>query len=57
MAGTPGSGIPEHHLPFLSYAVHNGKPSYASFLQLKLIPSYGFYNLFIRACSCLVLNP
>lgn len=45
MPGTPESGVPEHHLPFLAYTVHNGKPSYTSFLQLKQIPSFGFYNL------------
>lgn len=57
MSGTPGSVIPEYHLPFLAYNVHNGKPSYTSLLQLKQIPSFGFYNLFIRASSCLILNP
>jgi len=57
MAGTAGSGIPEHRLPFLTYALLNGKPNCTSFFQLKQILSYGFSNPFIRAYSCLVLNP
>lgn len=55
--GTAGSGVPKYHLPFLAYTVHSGKHSYTSILQLRQILSFGFYNLFIRASSCLILNP
>lgn len=38
LAGTAGYGIPGSRLPFLAYAVCNGKPNYTGFLQLKQIP-------------------
>lgn len=59
MPGTPGSGVPEYHfLSLLTLSIMVSLVTQAvCCVKLKQIPSFGFYNLFIRASSCLIPNP